>query len=227
MSSLIKKIFGALIEKPWEENQVKIDNTNKGKTFKGLSPQVSAVIIIFGVSTVLFSLIVTGYLYSIPSDQDTLFFFKTNLLWINTSILILVAIVFKKINKDLENNRLLKIKTNMIQVGALSYLFLFAQIFFWFQLLESGKVVYTNSYFYSFYFFTALHGLHLLGGLFFWGKVCSKILKIENKKYTEQKNNIEALSLYWTFLLIIWLVFFIIVYVFNDSFIAWCKSLIS
>ena len=227
MSSLIKKIFGALIEKPWEENQVKIDNTNQGKTFKGLSPQVSAVIIIFGVSTVLFSLIVTGYLYSIPSDQDTLFFFKTNLLWINTSILILVAIVFKKINKDLENNRLLKIKTNMIQVGALSYLFLFAQIFFWFQLLESGKVVYTNSYFSSFYFFTALHGLHLLGGLFFWGKVCSKILKIENKKYTEQKKNIEALSLYWTFLLIIWLVFFIIVYVFNDSFIAWCKSLIS
>ena len=227
MSSLIKKIFGALIEKPWEENQVKIDNTNQGKTFKGLSPQVSAVIIIFGVSTVLFSLIVTGYLYSIPSDQDTLFFFKTNLLWINTSILILVAIVFKKINKDLENNRLLKIKTNMIQVGALSYLFLFAQIFFWFQLLESGKVVYTNSYFSSFYFFTALHGLHLLGGLFFWGKVCSKILKIENKKYTEQKKSIEALSLYWTFLLIIWLVFFIIVYIFNDSFIAWCKSLIS
>ena len=227
MSSLIKKIFGALIEKPWEENQVKIDNTNQGKTFKGISPQVSAVIIIFGVSTVLFSLIVTGYLYSIPSDQDTLFFFKTNLLWINTSILILVAIVFKKINKDLENNIILKIKTNMIQVGALSYLFLFAQIFFWFQLLESGKVVYTNSYFSSFYFFTALHGLHLLGGLFFWGKVCSKILKIENKKYTEQKKNIEALSLYWTFLLIIWLVFFIIVYVFNDSFIAWCKSLIS
>ena len=35
MSSLIKKIFGALIEKPWEENQVKIDNTNQGKTFKG------------------------------------------------------------------------------------------------------------------------------------------------------------------------------------------------
>ena len=58
MSSLIKKIFGALIEKPWEENQVKIDNTNQGKTFKGISPQVSAVIIIFGVSTVLFSLII-------------------------------------------------------------------------------------------------------------------------------------------------------------------------
>ena len=226
MSSLIKKIFGALIEKPWEENQVKIDNTNQGKTFKGISPQVSAVIIIFGVSTVLFSLIVTGYLYSILVIKIH-YFFKTNLLWINTSILILVAIVFKKINKDLENSRFLKIKTNMIQVGALSYLFLFAQIFFWFQLLESGKVVYTNSYFSSFYFFTALHGLHLLGGLFFWGKVCSKILKIENKKYTEQKKNIEALSLYWTFLLIIWLVFFIIVYVFNDSFIAWCKSLIS
>ena len=57
MSSLIKKLFGALIEKPWEENQVKIDSPIKAKHSKVLSPQVSAVIIIFGVSTVLFSLI--------------------------------------------------------------------------------------------------------------------------------------------------------------------------
>ena len=227
MSSFIKKLFGALVEKPWEENQAKIDNHHQGRTFTAMSSQVSAVIIIFGVSTVLFSLVVTAYLYSIPSDQDTMFLFRPNLFWFNTLVLISVAYIFRKITKDLENNRFSKIRRNLVQVGGLSYLFLFGQIFLWFQLMESGKFVSTNSYFTSFYFFTALHGLHLLGGLLFWGKVCSKILKLKEEKIIDEKNSVEALSLYWTFLLIIWLVFFLIVYIFNDSVIAWCKALIS
>ena len=37
MSKIIKKLFGALVEKPWEENQVKIDNRHPGRTFKGMS----------------------------------------------------------------------------------------------------------------------------------------------------------------------------------------------
>ena len=59
------------------------------------------------------------------------------------------------------------------------------------------------------------------------GKVCSKIFKIEENKIIEEKNKIEALSLYWMFLFIIWLVFFLIVYIFNDAVLAWCKALIS
>ena len=192
-----------------------------------MSPQVSAVIVIFGVSTVLFSLIVSGYIYTIPSDQDTMFLLQSNLLWFNTFILILVSYLFKKISNDLKFGKLEKIKRNLIQVGGLSYLFLFGQIFFWYHLMSTGKFVSTNSYFSSFYFFTALHGLHLLGGLFFWGSVCSKTLKIEKEKIAEQTKNIEALSLYWTFLLIIWLVFFLIVFVFNDAVIAFCKSLLT
>ena len=227
MSSFIKKLFGALVEKPWEENQAKIDDHHQGRTFKGMSLQVSAVIVIFGVSTALFSLIVTAYLYSIPSDQDTMFLFRPNLFWFNTLVLISVAYIFRKITKDLKDNRLSKIRRNLVQVGGLSYLFLFGQIFLWFQLMESGKSVSTNSYFTSFYFFTALHGLHLLGGLLFWGKVCSKILKLEEEKIIDEKNSVEALSLYWTFLLIVWLLFFLTMYIFNDTVIAWCKSLLS
>ena len=227
MSSFIKKIFGALAEKPWEESQAKIDNYNVGQAFNGMSSYVSAVIIIFGVSTVIFSLVVTAYLYTIPPDQDTMFVFKPNLFWFNTFVLVLVAYVFRKIIKNLEIKETSKIKKNLIIVGGLSYLFLFGQIFLWFQLMESGKVVSTNSYFTSFYFFTALHGIHLLGGLFFWGKVCSQILRLDEKKILDEKNKVEALSLYWMFLLIIWLVFFLVMYVFNDAVIAWCKELIS
>ena len=226
MSNFIKKFFGTLAEKPWEKEQAAIDTKHPGKTFD-LSEQTSAVIVIFGVSTVLFSLILTGYLYSIPPEQDTKFLFKPNLLWINTIVLFFVTYFFSKITKDLKKNDTTRIKKNLILVGGLSYLFLFGQILFWYQLMQDEKFVSTNSYFSSFYIFTAIHGLHLLGGLFFWGKVCSKTLKLKENEIISQSKSISALSLYWMFLLIVWLIFFFTIYLFNDSFIAWCKSLIT
>ena len=226
MFNFIKKLFGTLAQKPWEKEQAAIDSYHSGKSFN-LSNQTSAVIIIFGVSTVLFSLILTGYLYTIPPEQDTRFLFKPNLLWINTIVLFFVAYFFGKITNDLKKNNTSKIKKNLILVGGLSYIFLFGQIFFWYQLMQDEKFVSTNSYFSSFYIFTALHGLHLLGGLFFWGKVCSKILKLKENEIKQQSKSISALSLYWTFLLIVWLIFFFTMYLFNDAFIAWCKSLIT
>ncbi len=224
--SIIKKLFGALTEKPWEENQVVIDSAHSGRTFN-LSNQMSAVIIIFGVSTAIFSLIFTGYLYSLPPEQDTTFILKTSLVWINTVILIFVTFFFNKISSDLKKNYTDKIKKNLIYVGGLSYLFLFLQLVLWYQLMKSGHFVDTNTYFSSFYIFTALHGIHLLGGLFFWGKVSSRIFKLNEKEYVKEEKNINALALYWFFLFIVWMVFFAIVFIYNDAVIAWCKSLIA
>ena len=225
MSKFIKKLFGTLSDKPWEKEQMESDNHHQGKTFD-ISLQTSAVIVIFGVSTVLFTLVVTGYLYSIPVTQDTEYLLKPNLLWLNTLVLLYVAYFFNKITNDLKNNNFETIKKNLLIVGFLSYIFLFGQIFFWFRLMENGNYVSTNNYFSSFYIFTALHGLHLLGGLFFWGKVFSKVNKLKKEQIINSQKSIDALSLYWTFLLIVWFVFFLIMYVFNDTVIAWCRALL-
>ena len=225
MSKFIKKLFGTLSDKPWEKEQMESDNHHQGKTFD-ISLQTSAVIVIFGVSTVLFTLVVTGYLYSIPETQDTEYLLKPNLLWLNTLVLLYVAYFFNKITNDLKKNNFEKIKRNLLIVGFLSYAFLLGQIFFWFQLMENGNYVSTNNYFSSFYIFTALHGLHLLGGLFFWGKVFSKVNRLKKEQIINAQKSIDALSLYWTFLLIVWFVFFLIMYVFNDTVIAWCRALL-
>ena len=224
--SLLKKLFSTLAEKPWEEKQSIADNVHSGRTFD-ISNQMSAVIIIFGVSTTLFSLIFTGYLYSLPPEQDTTFILKANLVWINTLVLILVTFFFNKISSDLKKNITEKIKKNLIYVGGLSYLFLFLQLVLWYQLMKSGNFVSTNTYFSSFYFFTALHGIHLLGGLFFWGKVSSRVFKMKEIDFKNEEKNINALSLYWFFLFIVWFVFFTIMFVYNDTVIEFCKSLIS
>ena len=226
MNSILKKIFGTLTEKPWEANQAAIDSKHSGQTFN-ISNQMSVVIIIFGISSVLFSLIFTGYLYSLPPGQDTTFILKTNMLWINTLVLILVTYFFDKIRRDFNNNLTGNIKKNLIIVGALSYLFLILQLILWYQLMIDGNYVSTNTYFSSFYFFTALHGIHLLGGLFFWGKVTSKIFKLEERDYKKEERSITALSVYWLFLFIVWFVFFTIMFVYNDAVLDWCRSLIS
>ena len=226
MNSILKKIFGTLTEKPWEANQAAIDSKHSGQTFN-ISNQMSVVIIIFGISSVLFSLIFTGYLYSLPPGQDTTFILKTNMLWINTLVLILVTYFFDKIRRDFSNNITSNIKKNLIIVGALSYLFLILQLILWYQLMIDGNYVSTNTYFSSFYFFTALHGIHLLGGLFFWGKVTSKIFKLEEREYKKEERSITALSVYWLFLFIVWFVFFTIMFVYNDAVLDWCRSLIS
>ena len=207
MSNLIKKLFGTLLQKPWDKDQMVLDTSHTAKTFD-ISSQKSAVIIIIGIATVLFSLIFTAYIYSIPPGQDTMYLLKPNLLWANTIILFFVAYFFSRITKDLD-------------------IFLFGQLIFWTQLMKSGNYVTTNTYFSSFYIFTAIHGLHLLGGLFFWGKVSSRVLKLEQNKILDEEKNISALSWYWTFLLVVWLGFFLMIYVFNDTFIDWCKSLVS
>ncbi len=225
MSKFFKKLFGSLSDKPWEKEQMESDNHHQGKTFD-ISLQTSAVIVIFGVSTVLFTLVVTGYLYSIPVTQDTEYLLKPNLLWLNTLVLLYVAYFFNKITNDLKKNNFEKIKKNLLIVGFLSYAFLFGQILFWFQLMKNGNYVSTNNYFSSFYIFTALHGLHLLGGLFFWGKVFSKVNKLKKEEIIKEQKSIDALSLYWAFLLIVWCVFFLIMYVFNDTVIAWCRALL-
>lgn len=226
MNSILKKIFGTLTEKPWEANQAAIDSKHTGQTFN-ISNQMSVVIIIFGISSVLFSLIFTGYLYSLPPGQDTTFILKTNMLWINTLVLILVTYFFDKIRRDFNNNITSNIKKNLIIVGALSYLFLILQLILWYQLMIDGNYVSTNTYFSSFYFFTALHGIHLLGGLFFWGKVTSKIFKLEERDFKKEERSITALSVYWLFLFIVWFVFFTIMFVYNDAVLDWCRSLIS
>ena len=90
MSSFLKKIFSTIIEKPWEAERAQVDDAHSGQTFD-LSVQKSAVIIIFGIATVLFSLIFTGYIYSVPPEQDTKYLLKPNLLWINTFILFIIS----------------------------------------------------------------------------------------------------------------------------------------
>ena len=93
--------------------------------------------------------------------------------------------------------------------------------------MKSGNYVQTNNYFSSFYIFTALHGLHLLGGLFFWGKVASRVLKVKNEKILEEEKYIGIINVLDISSYCLVSFFFMMIYVFNDAFIEWCKTLVA
>ena len=158
------------------------------------------------VSTVFFSLFVVSY-----SDRmlvhDWVSLSEPWLLWINTAILIITSLVFHKAKIYSDLNNFDKSKNALFLVGFLSFAFITGQLLVWQHFVSIGQYVSTNPANAFFYLLTALHGLHILGGLFFWGRAITKIFT-KNYNVLKIKQAIELCAIYWHFLLIVWFILF-------------------
>ena len=94
----------------------------------------------------------------------------------------------------------------MLAAGALTLAFLVGQLVVWRQLATLGYFVETNPAASFFYLVTALHGLHLMGGLVAWARTNQKIRR--GKDVADLSLSIELCAVYWHFLLFIWLALF-------------------
>ena len=205
MSKKELNIFKLLSQKPWEASQSIIDNQHDGKTLASSKAKLG-VRTVMVVSTVIFSLFVVSY-----SDRMLVHDWKSLsepwLLWINTVILILTSFVFYKAKIYSDKNNFGKAKNSLFLVGFLTFAFITGQLLVWQHFINIGQYASVNPANAFFYLFTALHGLHLLGGLFFWGKATTKIF-MENFNVSKTKQAIELCAIYWHFLLIVWLILF-------------------
>ena len=198
-------IFKLLSEKPWEASQKAIDDQHDGKTLV-LSKAKLGVRTIMVVSTVIFSLFVVSY-----SDRmlvhDWRDLSEPLLLWINTIILIFTSFVFHKAKVLSDKNEFEKAKNHLLLVGFLTFAFITGQLLVWQHYVNLGHYASTNPANAFFYLFTALHGLHVLGGLFFWGRATKKLF---NKSFNvlKIKQAIELCAIYWHFLLVVWFILF-------------------
>ena len=205
MSKRELNIFKLLSQKPWETSQAAIDNEHDGKTL-GLSKTNLGVRTIMVVSTVIFSLFVVSY-----SDRMLVHDWKSLsepwLLWINTIILIFTSVIFYKTKILSDQNKFEKAKNGLLLVGFLTLTFIMGQLLVWQHYVNLGQYASTNPANAFFYLFTALHGLHVLGGLFFWGRATTKLFR-NNYSVTKIKQAISLCAVYWHFLLIVWIVLF-------------------
>ena len=200
-----KTIFQTLTEKPWEEDQIKIDNEHQGRTLN-LSKYKLGLRTIMVVSTIIFSLFIVSY-----SDRMLVHDWRSMpepwLLWLNTGVLFLSSFVFHFTKLAADRNEHEKTKNGLYLIGFLAYSFLIGQLLVWYQLMSSGYYGTTNVANAFFYLFTALHGLHLIGGLYFWGRTTAKFLN-KSSKAEDTKHSIELCAIYWHFLLAVWVVLF-------------------
>ena len=205
MSKKELNIFKLLSEKPWEDSQKVIDDQHDGKTL-ALSKAKLGVRTIMVVSTVIFSLFVVSY-----SDRMLVHDWRSLsepwLLWVNTIILIFTSFVFHKTKVLSDKNEFEKAKNYLLIVGFLTFAFITGQLLVWQHYVNLGQYVSTNPANAFFYLFTALHGVHVLGGLFFWGRATTKLFT-KNFSVLKIKQAIELCSIYWHFLLIVWFILF-------------------
>ena len=205
MSKKELNIFKLLSEKPWEDSQKAIDDQHDGKTL-ALSKAKLGVRTIMVISTVIFSLFVVSY-----SDRMLVHDWRSLsepwLLWVNTIILIFTSFVFHKTKVLSDKNEFEKAKNYLLIVGFLTFAFITGQLLVWQHYVNLGQYASRNPAYAFFYLFTALHGVHVLGGLFFWGRATTKLFT-KNFSVLKIKQAIELCAIYWHFLLIVWFILF-------------------
>jgi cytochrome c oxidase subunit 3 len=198
-----ESFFQLIRQKPWEASQAALDNEHDGKTL-AISKAKLGVRTVMVVSTVIFSLFVVSY-----SDRMLVHDWKSLsqpwLLWINTLILILTSVMFHRTTVLAERNEFNKTKNSLFVVGFLTFAFITGQLLVWQHFVNLGQYASTNPANAFFYVLTALHGLHVLGGLYYWAKVTTQLFK-NNYNISKIKHNIELCAIYWHFLLIVWFV---------------------
>ena len=91
--------------------------------------------------------------------------------------------------------------------GLLTLAFLGGQFYAWTQVRESEFFSPSNPAVAFFYLLTAVHGLHLLGGLYVWGRTLARMRRedVEIIDVRLSIKSVELASVYWHFLLLVWL----------------------
>ena len=159
------------------------------------------------VSTIFFCLFIVTYADRMiyPDWQQMP---EPILLWFNTLILLISSLVFINVQIAVKKNKFKKVKNQMLIIGILAFIFLCGQLMVWNQLVSLGYYVATNPANAYFYVFTTLHGLHLIGGLFYWNLAIKKVWTPQEVVVVKAKHTVELCAIYWHFLLAVWIVLF-------------------
>ncbi len=131
---------------------------------------------------------------------------EPGILWINTVFLFLSSIALDRASAAARKGRENGMKTAML-IGAVSaMIFLAGQIAAWRQLDAAGYYFAGNPANTFFYFITALHGVHILGGLVALGRTSLKVWR--GYEPARVRSSVYLCAIYWHFLLLVWLIMF-------------------
>ena len=206
-------LFHQLTEKPWAPVQGNVVHLHDGSAFSMPSATVGLRVFL-AVVTVLFSLLIMAYGTRMefedwrPAPQQSL-------LWLNTALLVLSSVAMQWAKIAARRGELDGVTIGLVAGGVFAVGFLGGQILAWRQLKMMVAFDVTNPAIGFFYLITALHGLHLLGGLVAWGRTAAKMWR--GLDVVDVRLSVELCTVYWHFLLVVWLVLFGLLFSGNDN----------
>ncbi len=188
---------------PWDVNDT-LEN-QPGRGVLNTRPAKVGLIAFIAVVTSLFALFLSAYLMRMKlADWSPLT--EPKLLWLNTGVLVLASVAFQLTRGAARRRQLLTVKTGLVAGGACTILFLLGQLVAWQQLQAGGYFLTSNPANSFFYLLTALHGLHLLGGMWVWGRTTTRVLTGADAESV--RLSVELCTVYWHYLLLVWIVMF-------------------
>lgn len=201
-------IFNELSKKPWLADPSQIEGTPDGQGLFLPSGKIGLRVFLV-VVTVVFLLTTIAY-----GDRMLFANWKTFpepwVLWLNTLVLIASSIAMQFARNNTKRDNLTGVRDGLVFGGILTIAFLVGQFYGWQQMVKSGYYAHNNISNAFFYLVTALHGVHMVGGLIAWGRSVLKLRKISrtNGSIADVKLSVELCTTYWHYLLMIWLILF-------------------
>jgi cytochrome c oxidase subunit 3 len=145
------------------------------------------------------------------------------LLWFNTGVLILSSVALQWAHVAARRNDMDSVIVSLCAGGASAVTFLVGQLLAWQQLRVAGYFLASNPANSFFYLITAVHGLHLMGGLAALGRTTAKVWR--GAAMSQVRLSVELCAIYWHFLLLIWLVLLGLLTGWTDDFVDICRQL--
>ena len=188
---------------PWVE-ETPSTNDHGGNSFS-MPPVKIGLAVFLAVATSLFALSISAYLMR-RQGADWRPVAQPMVLWFNTAMLIFGSVFLQRARNAAAAGQMAGVRRGLVAGGAFTLVFLAGQFWAWQQLQAAGYYLTTNPANAFFYMLTALHGLHLLGGLWVWAKTIAKVER--GATVIEVRLSVDLCAIYWHFLLVIWLVLF-------------------
>jgi cytochrome c oxidase subunit 3 len=206
-------LFHQLTEKPWAPTQGNVVHLRDGSAFT-VPTATLGLRVFLAVVTVLFVLLIMAY-SSRMEFEDWRPAPELSLLWMNTAMLVLSSMAMQWAKIATRRGERDGVAAGLVAGGAFAIAFLGGQLFAWRQLSMLVAFDITNPAIGFFYLITALHGLHLLGGLVAWGWTAANVWR--GVDVAHLRLSVELCTVYWHFLLLIWLVLFGLLFSGNDN----------
>jgi cytochrome c oxidase subunit 3 len=197
-----------LKDKPWMKQGVV---PTSQETVTSSAPKVGLWVFLAVVSS-LFGLFASAYTMRMTGHGGLAVWQaldEPNLLWINTLVLVLASGAMQVARNRIDVDDLTGGRSYFLTAGLLTVVFLAGQVFAWQQARADGAIGPGSPAYSFFVLLTAVHGLHMLGGLIVLGRTAARIFRgVEASNVVARSRvrlSVQLCTTYWHWLLLIWL----------------------